>query len=52
MIITPFIGAPVRVHGWGISDEELAKPEWAEHIYSTFINGCESQSSDKEGPNR
>jgi AcrR family transcriptional regulator len=41
MIITPFIGAPVRIHGWGISDQELANPAWAEHIYTTFINGCE-----------
>jgi AcrR family transcriptional regulator len=48
MIITPFIGAPVRVQGWGISDEELAKPEWAEHIYTTFISGCGVLTNNKQ----
>ncbi|MFQ3220233.1 MAG: AcrR family transcriptional regulator [Paraglaciecola sp.] len=45
MIILPFIGEPVRKLAWQISDEELADPAWAEHIYSLFINGCNQEQS-------
>lgn len=40
MIITPFIGESVRKKAWQISDEELKDPQWAEHVYSLFILGC------------
>ena len=42
LIITPYIGEPVRKMAWKISDEELTQPEWAEHIYQFFINGSSS----------
>ena len=40
MIITPFIGEPVRKQAWHISNEELKDPAWAKHIYQTFMFGC------------
>jgi len=40
MIIMPFVGRSVREGAWGIDDDELASPEWIEHIYSMFISGC------------
>ncbi|MCW8879793.1 MAG: TetR/AcrR family transcriptional regulator [Kangiellaceae bacterium] len=45
LIITPYIGEPVRKMAWKISDEELTQPEWAEHIYQFFINGSSSFTS-------
>lgn len=39
LIITPFIGDPVRKIAWKISDEELRDPFWAEHLYTLFISG-------------
>jgi len=43
MIITPFIGEPVRKQAWKISDQEVCDPAWAEHIYTTFMFGCNHQ---------
>lgn len=40
MIMMPFIGEPVRKQAWDISDDELKDPQWAEHIYQTFMFGC------------
>lgn len=40
MIIMPFVGRSVREQAWEIDDKELASSEWAEHIYSMFIDGC------------
>ena len=41
MLITPFINKSIRQQAWGISDEELKSPLWAEHIYQQFIFGCQ-----------
>lgn len=41
LIITPFIGEPVRKLAWDISDDELRDPAWADHLYTLFINGSE-----------
>jgi AcrR family transcriptional regulator len=43
LIITPFIGESVRKQAWQISNEELKKPEWSEHIYALFMQGCNYQ---------
>lgn len=42
MIILPFVGRSVRERAWEIDDAELASSDWAEHIYSMFIDGCGS----------
>ncbi len=42
MIIMPFVGRSVREQAWEIDDQELASSEWAEHIYSMFVDGCGS----------
>lgn len=39
LIITPFIGEPVRKIAWNISDEELRDPAWGEHLYTLFVSG-------------
>lgn len=45
LIISPFIVAPIREDAWNISAEELASPEWSEHIYQLFISGITKGSS-------
>lgn len=45
LIITPYIGEPVRKMAWKISDDELKQAEWAEHIYQFFMNGSSSFTS-------
>jgi len=47
MIITPFIGEPVRKKAWQISDAEIQDPQWAEHIYTTFISGCSGNNTEE-----
>lgn len=47
MIITPFISEPVRKKAWGISNDEINDPLWAEHIYTTFISGCSGNNIEK-----
>jgi len=47
LIITPFIGESVRKHAWGISDEALKDPSWAEHIYTLFMLGCNNKGSNE-----
>jgi len=42
LILTPFIGEPVRKLAWNISDQELADPFWADHLYSLFVHGSAS----------
>lgn len=44
LLVTPFIGEPVRKQAWQISDDEINSPEWAEHIYSIFMSGCNYQT--------
>ncbi|MEH6652221.1 MAG: TetR/AcrR family transcriptional regulator [Motiliproteus sp.] len=39
LILTPFIGAPIRQHAWQISNEQIHSPAWADHIYRLFIEG-------------
>ena len=41
LIITPFTAEPVRKIAWGISDDEIQSPVWADHIYSLFMLGCD-----------
>ena len=43
LIIMPYIGEPVRKLAWEISDQEIADPEWADHIYSLFMYGCNKE---------
>ena len=40
MIMSPFVIEPIREQVWQISKQELAQPEWADHIYQLFITGC------------
>ncbi|WP_431688182.1 TetR/AcrR family transcriptional regulator [Hahella sp. NBU794] len=40
LIITPFIGGPVRRRAWDMSDELVSSDEWIEHVYRMFISGC------------
>jgi len=40
MIMTPFVIAPIREQAWKISHQDLTEPQWLEHIYTLFINGC------------
>jgi len=40
MIMTPFVIAPIREQAWKISHQELTQPQWLDHIYNLFINGC------------
>jgi len=42
MIITPFVGKGVRELAWNINDDEISSKEWAMHIYSQFMFGCEA----------
>ncbi len=44
LIITPFIVGAVRTVAWGISDDELYGPDWAEQIYSLFMSGCAEEN--------
>lgn len=39
LILTPFLGAPIRQLAWNISDEQINSPAWADHIYRLFIEG-------------
>ena len=45
LIIAPFIGEPVRKLAWGISDDEIQGPIWAEHIYTLFMLGCSKEKN-------
>ena len=45
LIITPFMAEHVRKTGWGISDQEIQSPVWAEHIYSLFMLGCSKENN-------
>lgn len=40
MIMTPFVIAPIREKAWQISHQELTQPQWLNHIYNLFTNGC------------
>ncbi|WP_461536619.1 TetR/AcrR family transcriptional regulator [Spongorhabdus nitratireducens] len=46
MIVMPIVGAPVRRQAWGITDAEIASPEWAEHIYHQFMYGLTGKPVD------
>lgn len=48
LIVTPFIGEPVRKLAWKISDREIASPQWAEHIYSFFMQGVQASTNSVE----
>ena len=48
LIITPFIGEPVRKLAWQISDEEIASSDWAEHLYSFFKHGVQASTNSAE----
>ena len=39
LILTPFLGAPIRQHAWNISDAQINSPAWTDHIYRLFIEG-------------
>ena len=39
MIIAPYLGTPIRLAAWKISDQELADPAWVEHLYQLFLGG-------------
>lgn len=45
LVMMPFIVSPVREKAWGITDEQITSPEWAEHIYQLFIRGCAGEIS-------
>jgi AcrR family transcriptional regulator len=44
LVMMPFIVSPVREKAWGITDQQIASPEWAEHIYQLFIRGCAGEN--------
>lgn len=44
LVMMPFIVSPVREKAWGITDQQIASPEWAEHIYQLFIHGCAGEN--------
>ncbi|BDX04854.1 TetR/AcrR family transcriptional regulator [Planctobacterium marinum] len=44
LVMMPFIVSPVREQAWGISEQQISSPEWAEHLYQLFISGCKRDS--------
>jgi hypothetical protein len=44
LVMMPFVVSPVREKAWGITDQQIASPEWAEHIYQLFIRGCAGEN--------
>ncbi|WP_196137209.1 TetR/AcrR family transcriptional regulator [Aliikangiella sp. G2MR2-5] len=45
MIMLPIVIAPIRQGVWDISDEQIDKPQWAEHIYQLFMTGCRQEKA-------
>jgi AcrR family transcriptional regulator len=45
MVLMPFVAAKVRDNAWQISHQEVASPEWIDHIYRLFMAGCGGSSS-------
>ncbi|WP_144394684.1 TetR/AcrR family transcriptional regulator [Pleionea sediminis] len=45
LIMLPIVIDPVREDVWQIPMSDIESPQWANHIYQLFINGCSKESN-------